>query len=120
MPEPIGHPAAISATAAVKSVWSDPLVAGDRRHIPHTALLQHPPQPPGLHFAPDGEAVAEVHLADGVARGKIAQPCLARFPNESGHDLRISGIDMLRIEDSLITEVWSVSGGRSGRAFYDN
>ncbi|MFG2005029.1 nuclear transport factor 2 family protein [Spirillospora sp. NPDC048911] len=74
---------------------------------------------PGLRFAPDGEAVADVRLAGGVAHGKIAQPYLARFTDEAGHDLRISGIDMLRIEDGLITEVWSVSGGRAGRVFYD-
>ncbi|MGW0805300.1 nuclear transport factor 2 family protein [Nonomuraea sp. NPDC002799] len=75
---------------------------------------------PGPHFAPDGEAVADVHLADGVAHGRVARPCLARFADETGRDLRISGFDMLRIEDGLITEVWSVSGGRTGRVFYDD
>jgi SnoaL-like protein len=75
---------------------------------------------PGLLFAPDGESVADVHLTDGVARGKIARPYVARFTDETGRESRISGIDMLRIEDGLITEVWSVSGGRAGRAFYDN
>ncbi|WP_326824943.1 ester cyclase [Streptosporangium sp. NBC_01639] len=74
----------------------------------------------GLHFAPDGEAVADVRLIDGVAHGKIARPYLARFTDETGRDLCISGIDMLRIEDGLITEVWSVSGGRAGRPFYND
>ncbi|WP_433427618.1 nuclear transport factor 2 family protein [Nonomuraea sp. CA-141351] len=94
-------------------------------HIRHPSQLaemiaQFRAARPGLHFAPDGEAVADVHLADGGPRGKIAQPYLARFTGETGRDLRISGIDMLRIEDGLITEVWSVSGGRTGRAFYNN
>ncbi|WP_317619873.1 nuclear transport factor 2 family protein [Nonomuraea phyllanthi] len=74
----------------------------------------------GLRFAPDGEAVADVRLADGRAHGKVAQPHVATFTDETGRDLRISGIDMLRVEDGLITEVWSVSGGRAGRAFYGN
>jgi len=72
----------------------------------------------GLRFAPDGEAVTDLDLSDGLATGKVVRPYLARFSDEAGRRLRISGIDMLRLEDGLITEVWSVSGGRHGRAFY--
>jgi SnoaL-like domain len=73
---------------------------------------------PGLRFAPDGEAVTELDLVDGLATGKVASPYLAHLIDETGHRLHISGIDMLRLDDGLITEVWSVSGGKEGRAFY--
>jgi hypothetical protein len=73
---------------------------------------------PGLRFAPDGEAVTELHLIDGLATGKVARPYLAHLTDETGRRLRISGIDMLRLDNGLITEVWSVSGGRGGRTFY--
>lgn len=72
----------------------------------------------GLRFVPDGEAVTELHLIDGLTTGKVAQPYLAHLADETGRWLRISGIDMLRLDGGLITEVWSVSGGREGRAFY--
>ncbi|MFB4314859.1 hypothetical protein [Actinomadura sp. 21ATH] len=74
----------------------------------------------GLSFAAEGEAVVDLELRDGLPNGKIARPYLACFTDETGRDLRISGIDMLRIENGLIAEVWSVSGGRSGRAFWSD
>lgn len=72
----------------------------------------------GLTFAPDGEAVTELDLTDGRATGKVARPYLAHLTDETGRRLSISGIDMLRLENGLITEVWSVSGGRQGRPFH--
>jgi hypothetical protein len=68
-------------------------------------------------FAAGDEAVVDLELRDGLPNGKVARPYLACFTDETGRELRISGIDMLRVEKGLITEVWSVSGGRAGRAF---
>jgi hypothetical protein len=75
---------------------------------------------PGLRFAPEGDAVVDLELRDGVPHGKVATPYLARYTDDAGRELRISGIDMLRIENGRITEVWSVSGGSAGRAFYND
>lgn len=75
---------------------------------------------PGLSFAAEGEAVVDLELRGGLPHGKIARPYLARYTGETGRELRISGIDMLRVENGLITEVWSVSGGSAGRAFWNN
>ncbi|TDD88905.1 hypothetical protein E1293_05780 [Actinomadura darangshiensis] len=72
----------------------------------------------GLTFAPDGEPVTELHLTGGRATGKVARPYLAHLTDETGRQRHISGIDMLRLEDGLITEVWSVSGGKEGRPFH--
>jgi hypothetical protein len=74
----------------------------------------------GLSFAAGGEAVVDLELRDGLPNGKVARPYLACFTDEIGRELRISGIDMLRVDKGLITEVWSVSGGRAGRAFYND
>lgn len=74
---------------------------------------------PNLRFKPESEAVEELTMENGLPTGKIARPYLARFTFE-GEERDISGIDMLRLEDGLIAEVWSVSGGPAGRAFYND
>lgn len=50
--------------------------------------------------------------------GHVARPYLATIPtNADAPARRISGTDILRAENGLIVEVWSVSS--LGRPFYD-
>jgi hypothetical protein len=72
---------------------------------------------PNLRFKPEGERVAELTMEDGGPTGKVASPYLARMTYE-GEERAVSGIDILRLENGRITEVWSVSGGPEGRRFY--
>jgi len=73
-----------------------------------------------LRYAPEGEAVVDLELIDGEATGMVARPYGSTQLDENGREVTISGTDVLRLENGLITEVWSVSGGRAGRPFYND
>jgi hypothetical protein len=75
---------------------------------------------PGLRFQPEGERIPELVMGDGGPTGKVASPYLATYTAHDGEERAISGIDILRLENGLITEVWSVSGGPTGRRFYND
>ncbi|MFE3056329.1 nuclear transport factor 2 family protein [Nocardia sp. NPDC059239] len=71
---------------------------------------------PGLEYDPQGVPV--VDMTDGRS-GLIAQPYGARIVDPDGTVVRdISGTDILRFESGRIVEVWSASGGPTGRSFY--
>lgn len=69
----------------------------------------------GLTFSPQGIAVVEM---DETRTGLVAQPYGARIELPGGGVSDVSGTDILRTENGLIVEVWSVSGGLGGRSFY--
>jgi len=69
---------------------------------------------PGLRYEAQGIPVVRV---DGERSGIIARPYGARRPVPDG-EMNVSGTDILRFVDGKIVEVWSVSGGASGRSFY--
>ncbi|WP_441952289.1 nuclear transport factor 2 family protein [Nocardia sp. 2TAF39] len=70
---------------------------------------------PGLRFTPQGDAVIEM---DHTRTGFVARPYGARFTGTGGAPVAVSGTDILRTTNGVITEVWSVSGGLGGRSFY--
>ncbi|WP_371494410.1 ester cyclase [Kitasatospora sp. NBC_00374] len=72
----------------------------------------------GLLFAAEGTATVDLAPADGAPTGLVARPYLASFAAEDGGKVARSGIDILRVSDGLIVEVWSVSSGAAGRTFY--
>ncbi|MBO2454572.1 hypothetical protein J4573_46315 [Actinomadura barringtoniae] len=74
---------------------------------------------PNLRYKAEGEAVVNLTMSDGGPTGLVTRPYLARHDYD-GKPHAISGIDMLRLENGLIVEVWSVSGGLAGRAFYND
>ncbi|MEV5839828.1 hypothetical protein [Nocardia sp. NPDC052112] len=49
--------------------------------------------------------------------GFTARPCGATYPAPDGRRIDLSGTDILRSAAGLITEAWSVSGGRTGRSY---
>ncbi|WP_210743221.1 nuclear transport factor 2 family protein [Nocardia cerradoensis] len=69
---------------------------------------------PGQRFETQGEAVVEI---DDRRTGTVARPYGSRRPVADG-EIAVSGTDILRVEDGLIVEVWSVSGGIQGRSYY--
>ncbi|OXR43045.1 hypothetical protein B7C42_04931 [Nocardia cerradoensis] len=69
---------------------------------------------PGQRFETQGEAVVEI---DDRGTGTVARPYGSRRPVADG-EIAVSGTDILRVEDGLIVEVWSVSGGIQGRSYY--
>ncbi|MFF7990764.1 nuclear transport factor 2 family protein [Kitasatospora xanthocidica] len=71
-----------------------------------------------LRFAAEGVAVVDLESVDGVVSGLLARPYLASFSDGEGSVVARSGTDTLRVENGLITEVWSVSSGSAGRTFY--
>ncbi|MFF2149246.1 alpha/beta hydrolase fold domain-containing protein [Kitasatospora sp. NPDC058190] len=72
---------------------------------------------PGLLFTPEGEAAVDLEFVDGRPNGLVARPYRASRPGDGGREVAVSGTDILRISDGLISEVWSVSGGAGGRTF---
>ncbi|MCU1641250.1 MAG: hypothetical protein JWN03_1525 [Nocardia sp.] len=72
-------------------------------------------QVPGLTFTPQGTPVVEM---DDTGTGIIARPYGAQFDGPEGTRVDVSGTDILRTENGVIVEVWSVSGGLIGRSFY--
>ncbi|WP_327121397.1 ester cyclase [Nocardia sp. NBC_01730] len=70
---------------------------------------------PDLRFAPQGDAVIEM---DDTRTGFVARPYGAQFTGTGGTPVAVSGTDILRTLNGVITEVWSVSGGPGGRSFY--
>ncbi|WP_051178836.1 nuclear transport factor 2 family protein [Nocardia concava] len=70
---------------------------------------------PGLTFTPDAIPVVEM---DETRTGIVARPYRARITAPDGTTTDISGTDILRTTHGRIVEVWSVSGGLSGRSFY--
>ncbi|MBV7703030.1 ester cyclase [Nocardia nova] len=69
---------------------------------------------PGQRFETQGEAVVEI---DDRRTGIVARPYGSRRPVADG-EIAVSGTDILRVEEGLIVEVWSVSGGTQGRSYY--
>ncbi|GGV26060.1 hypothetical protein GCM10010495_47400 [Kitasatospora herbaricolor] len=72
----------------------------------------------GLVFAAEGTAVVDLAPAGGAPAGLVARPYLASFVTAEGEKVARSGVDILRVADGLIVEVWSVSSGAAGRTFY--
>lgn len=70
---------------------------------------------PGLRFTPQGEFVIEM---DDTRTGFVASPYGAEYTGPDGEAVSVSGTDILRATNGVITEVWSVSGGRGGRSYY--
>ncbi|MVU80313.1 hypothetical protein GPX89_24075 [Nocardia sp. ET3-3] len=71
-------------------------------------------QLPGIVFAPQGIPVIEM---DETRTGLVAQPYGVTI-TRGDQVVDLSGTDILRSENGLIVEVWSVSGGLTGRSFY--
>ncbi|MFJ8313342.1 MULTISPECIES: hypothetical protein [unclassified Streptomyces] len=72
----------------------------------------------GLLFAAEGTAAVDLTPADDAPTGLVARPYLASFVAEDGVRVARSGVDILKVCDGLIVEVWSVSSGAAGRTFY--
>ncbi|WP_327673926.1 nuclear transport factor 2 family protein [Kitasatospora sp. NBC_00458] len=72
----------------------------------------------GLRFAAEGTAVVDLTPADGAPTGLVARPYHASFAADGAGKVARSGVDILRVSDGLIVEVWSVSSGAAGRTFY--
>ncbi|WP_433711235.1 nuclear transport factor 2 family protein [Nocardia sp. CA-084685] len=90
----------------------------DDIHDPRTfaaKIAEFHEQRPGIRFTPQGEPVVEI---DNARTGFVARPYGAALTGPDGELVDVSGTDILRIADGLITEVWSVSGGPAGRSYY--
>ncbi|WP_063041299.1 nuclear transport factor 2 family protein [Nocardia pseudovaccinii] len=72
-------------------------------------------QRPGIRFTTQGEPVVEM---DDTRTGFVARPYGASFTGPDGEQIEVSGTDILRVTAGQITEVWSASGGPSGRTYY--
>lgn len=72
-------------------------------------------QVPGVRFSSDGLPVVEM---DDSRTGIVARPYRATITAADGAERVLHGTDILRAENGLIVEVWSVSGGPGGRSFY--
>jgi hypothetical protein len=70
---------------------------------------------PGLRFVPEGEPVVEM---DDTRTGFVARPYGARFTGPDAAPVAVSGTDILRTTNGVISEVWSASGGPGGRSYY--
>ncbi|MFJ4655040.1 nuclear transport factor 2 family protein [Nocardia sp. NPDC088792] len=72
-------------------------------------------QVPGVRFSSDGVPVVEMNDS---RTGIVARPYRATMTDGDGGERVLHGTDILRAENGLIVEVWSVSGGPGGRSFY--
>jgi hypothetical protein len=73
---------------------------------------------PGLRFEAEGPPVVDLQAQGDAVEGLVARPYRVSWPDDAGVRQVRSGTDILRLEHGLIREVWSVSGGAQGRAFY--
>lgn len=72
----------------------------------------------GIIFKTDGEAVVDLTESDNEVSGLVARPYHVSFVDENQNRIARSGIDILKIANGKIREVWSVSSGSLGRTFY--
>jgi hypothetical protein len=72
---------------------------------------------PGIRFSTEAHCVVELELKQAGLFGQVARPYLASFKDAQGQEVARSGIDLLRVSDGRIVEVWSVSSGAAGRTF---